>query len=415
MVRPSSKRSILIIGRIEDQSPGSFVTVGPGRAFGLEFRGGSWHQEQVLTGSDAVPGSRFGAAIALRGDWLLIGASGQIRRRRLVDGPGRVYVFRRGPSGWTEVQKLVAADGEVGDLFGYAIAVQGNVAVVGAFLEDIEFIAVVDTGAVYLFELAAATSGRRPSACSPSASRRTRTSARPSPSTAAPSSSARTSPTWARRPTPGEAFVFERNPDGSWPGLRISRTSWRAMRRRSLRAIRRDPGRRDDQDRRAPRRGPRRQLGLRVRVPARRAGRPVGSDPEAARPPTARRVRCSGMRWRSTTTGSWSARRPRDRREPAARRRVRVRARLAREHVGSSGAGRPPKQALPAMDSARRSPFSAPRSPWARCSQPWRDRRGEGLRVLAGRSRPRRRACALRRLPARSGSGPARRRRRSSG
>lgn len=211
--------SILVVGQIEDQSPGSFVTVGPGRAFVYEFRGGSWHQEQVLTGSDAVPGSRFGAAIALRGDWLLIGASGQIR----VDGSstvqGAVYVFRRGPSGWTEVQKLVAADGEVGDLFGYAIAVQGNVAVVGAFLEDIEFIpVVVDTGAVYLFELGGNVWTQTQRLLTIGVT----TNAHFGETVAIDGGTILVGAHLAdvgAEAYAGEAFVFERNPDGSWPGL----------------------------------------------------------------------------------------------------------------------------------------------------------------------------------------------------
>lgn len=209
----------LVVGQIEDQSPGSFVTVGPGRAYVYEFRGGSWHQEQVLTGSDALPGSRFGAAIALQGDWLLIGASGQIR----VDGSstiqGAVYVFRRGPGGWTEVQKLVAGDGEVGDLFGYAIAVQGNLAVIGAFLEDIEFTPVViDTGAVYLFDLAGNTWTQTQRLLTVGVS----SNAHFGETVAIDGSTILVGAHLAAvgdQPFAGEAFVFERNPDGSWPGL----------------------------------------------------------------------------------------------------------------------------------------------------------------------------------------------------
>ncbi len=211
--------STLVVGQIEDQSPGSFVTVGAGRAFVYEFRGGSWHQEQVLTGSDAVPGSRFGTAIALQGDWLPIGASGQVR----VDGSstiqGAVYVFRRGPGGWTEIQKLVAADGELGDLFGYAIAMQGNVAVIGAFLEDIELTpVVVDTGAVYIFAFA----GNNWTQSQRLLTVGVTTNAHFGETVAIDGGTILVGAHLAdvgTQPFAGEAFVFERNPDGSWPGL----------------------------------------------------------------------------------------------------------------------------------------------------------------------------------------------------
>lgn len=211
--------STLVVGQIEDQSPGSFVTVGPGRAYVYEFRGGGWQQEQILTGSDAVPGSRFGAAIALAGDWLLIGASGQIR----VDGSstiqGAVYVFRRGPGGWTEVQKLVAGDGENGDLFGYAVAIQGSVAVIGAFLEDIEFTPVViDTGAVYLFSLSGNTWTQTQRLLTVGVS----SNAHFGETVAIDGSTILVGAHLAdvgAEPFAGQAFVFERNPDGSWPGL----------------------------------------------------------------------------------------------------------------------------------------------------------------------------------------------------
>ena len=49
---------------------------------------------------------------------------------------GSVYVFERGPSGWDEVQKLLASDGQAGDQFGSGRAILGDTLVLGAPYDD---------------------------------------------------------------------------------------------------------------------------------------------------------------------------------------------------------------------------------------------------------------------------------------
>jgi|GEM_PF-1043302 len=80
----------------------------------------------------------FGAAVALQGDTLLIGAPGA----NLTNAPrsGRAFAFRMGatPATWTLTQTLVALDNRASGLandnefFGSAIALDGNTAVIGA-------------------------------------------------------------------------------------------------------------------------------------------------------------------------------------------------------------------------------------------------------------------------------------------
>ena len=90
-----------------------------------------WNEVELLPGLAA--GDHFGAALALTGSQLLVGAP-------LADtagtGAGSVYVFERGVDGWEPVQELTASDGDGGDSFGTALSAVGDFLVVGAKLAD---------------------------------------------------------------------------------------------------------------------------------------------------------------------------------------------------------------------------------------------------------------------------------------
>lgn len=68
-----------------------------------------------------------------------------------VNGPftdmGAVYVYKQWPGQWLEWQRLLAPDRDSSDLFGYALAKNGDLLAVGAPFEGID-----NTGAVYLFQ-----------------------------------------------------------------------------------------------------------------------------------------------------------------------------------------------------------------------------------------------------------------------
>ncbi len=72
-------------------------------------------------------GSRFGAAVATDGDVLVVGAPGPIDD----SAPGRAYVFRRSGTRWGLEQELAGED-TAGDQFGAAVAVRGGTIIVGA-------------------------------------------------------------------------------------------------------------------------------------------------------------------------------------------------------------------------------------------------------------------------------------------
>ena len=89
-----------------------------------------WAEVQLLTASDGSMGARLGWSVAVSGDTAVLGAPFQATS--LGGARGAAYVFVRGPTGWVEQAKLSASDGVSGDRFGAAVAISGDTVVVGA-------------------------------------------------------------------------------------------------------------------------------------------------------------------------------------------------------------------------------------------------------------------------------------------
>ena len=75
---------------------------------------------------DAGPGTLTGAAVAVSGDTLAVGAP-VIGGRR-----GRVYLFRRSPLGLIAQRRLTPDDSVAGDHVGAAVSLSGRGALIGA-------------------------------------------------------------------------------------------------------------------------------------------------------------------------------------------------------------------------------------------------------------------------------------------
>ncbi len=111
-------------------------------------------QLQKLTPSDPAPGDQFGDAVAVSGDWMIVGAS---RDDVPVETAGSAYVHVFDGLGWTEHSKLLAPQPMPNDLFGWSVdidvdAATGAVtAVVGAYLRDDG--GLENVGAAYVYAL----------------------------------------------------------------------------------------------------------------------------------------------------------------------------------------------------------------------------------------------------------------------
>jgi hypothetical protein len=90
-------------------------------------QGNAWQQQGQLAAEDSE-GNAFGVSLALQGDTLVVGASGDADVGLYG---GAAYIFGRRGSEWQLQTKLTAADGQFQDTFG-AVALDGDTLIVGA-------------------------------------------------------------------------------------------------------------------------------------------------------------------------------------------------------------------------------------------------------------------------------------------
>ena len=121
----------------------SFVSALPGRP-----RAASWTQEQELTSSNGAPDGDFGNA-AVSGQTMVVGAPQHASGAKKDEG--LAYIFSHTSSGWTQEQILTASDGNAFDDFGAAVAIAGPTILVGAPLHKVGSNG--GQGAVYVFSL----------------------------------------------------------------------------------------------------------------------------------------------------------------------------------------------------------------------------------------------------------------------
>ena len=89
---------------------------------------GTWNQKPKLTASDAESSDNFGRSVAISGDYAIVGAYRDNLAR------GSAYIFERDSNGnWTFKQKLIADDAASSDYLGWSVAISGNYAIVGAY------------------------------------------------------------------------------------------------------------------------------------------------------------------------------------------------------------------------------------------------------------------------------------------
>ncbi len=108
--------------------------------------GGLWGQTGNFFANDAQPSDYFGTAVGYDDPHAVIGAVG-------VGDTGAAYFFTRFGSSWQQVDKVIPADAASGDDLGRSVAIDGNLAVVGAPLHDINVGGSIDAnaGAAYVY------------------------------------------------------------------------------------------------------------------------------------------------------------------------------------------------------------------------------------------------------------------------
>lgn len=118
-----------------------------GAAYVFVHSGSTWTQQQKIVASDAAQDAAFGYAVALSGNTALIGAPGAAQGT--LTEAGAAYVFTRTGTTWTLEQRLAASDAAAADQFGDSVSLDGDSAVVGADYADVA--GKDGSGAAYVF------------------------------------------------------------------------------------------------------------------------------------------------------------------------------------------------------------------------------------------------------------------------
>ncbi|MES2707915.1 MAG: leucine-rich repeat protein, partial [Verrucomicrobiota bacterium] len=131
--------------------------------------GAGWRQEARLQASNAGSGDLFGSSVAIDGDTIIVGASGESgsasgingdQSDNLTQSSGAAYLFTRNGTVWTQSAYLKASKPGAYAGFGYAVSISGDILAVGASREGSSASGVngnetgsgaPNSGAVYLF------------------------------------------------------------------------------------------------------------------------------------------------------------------------------------------------------------------------------------------------------------------------
>lgn len=147
---------LMVVGASQDFQPG-----GAGAAYVFFRSGGMWQQQATLLPPDPRPDDVFGGSVALHGNLIAVGATGD----DTADGfnAGAVYVYERNDSGtpgnpaddtWPLQAMITADDAGPVDLLGISVDVRGDRILAGAWGESINGNL---AGAAYLFRRVAGT------------------------------------------------------------------------------------------------------------------------------------------------------------------------------------------------------------------------------------------------------------------
>jgi len=124
---------VAVIGAYGDDTNGNTA----GSAYIFRFNGDNWYEQQKLySGNPSANSDHFGWSVAVSNDQVMVGAYGDFGLDETTPGIGTAYVYRYNGENWDLDNTLYASDGANYDFFGDAVALDGGVAVIGAYAND---------------------------------------------------------------------------------------------------------------------------------------------------------------------------------------------------------------------------------------------------------------------------------------
>ena len=149
-----------------------------GAAYVFSRSGTLWTQQAYLKASNTEAFDEFGRSLGIANETIIVGAAGEDSDATGVDGnqannsavnSGAAYVFTRSGTTWSQQAYLKASNTGGSDNFGFAVAMDGDSAVVSARSEDSNAIGVdgdqannasTNSGAAYIFNRSGTTWGQ---------------------------------------------------------------------------------------------------------------------------------------------------------------------------------------------------------------------------------------------------------------
>ena len=104
-----------------------------GAAYVYKLSNQGWKKYQKLIPDDGVSNDYFSYAVDIDEDYAIIGAYGDDDKGSMS---GSAYIFKKKNDRWVQQQKIIDDRGERNDHFGYSVSISGNFAIVGAFRDD---------------------------------------------------------------------------------------------------------------------------------------------------------------------------------------------------------------------------------------------------------------------------------------
>ena len=116
-----------------------------GSAYIFARSGQRWLQQDKITASDGAADDRFGTAVSINGDTAVVGA---YLNDDKGSETGSAYIYTRSGTTWTQQQKILALDVAAGDRFGRSVSVHGNDVLATSYYDDTKG---ANSGSAYVF------------------------------------------------------------------------------------------------------------------------------------------------------------------------------------------------------------------------------------------------------------------------
>lgn len=124
-----------------------------GKAYIFKKTNSFWQEQAILVASDGAAGDYFGNNVTIDGDYVIIGAL--YKDVGANTNQGRAYVYKRTGSNWIQEAIINSPDGTVDDGFGSSVSISGEYAVIGAQYKKIS--GNVNQGKAYIFKRSGTT------------------------------------------------------------------------------------------------------------------------------------------------------------------------------------------------------------------------------------------------------------------